>query len=187
MEPDNYAIRLERLKKQCIVREDMRKMRTKVLEILIGGLWHTTSEERHKGIIECGSILVEPDIPDPERWSTGLGPELYPYVRKLGGVSLFDFRSFSSIGYSEKYPNSNWQEFVPFREAWESAVWIEIDKDAVKEHLISSSKLMEMWSSEEGERPRVMPYIEAAHMGNLSTASVLRRFLVNTDGIEDID
>ena len=165
----------------------MDAMQTAVLDMLIGGLWHTTSEERYRGIVECGSILVEPDIPASERWGAELGPERYPYVRTLGGVSLFDFNNFDPDGYAKICPSSNWQEFVPICKKWPSAVWIEIDRDAVKERLVSGCELLKRWKKEGAEWHRVMPYIESAYIGELSTACFIRSFLVNANGIECMD
>ena len=66
-------------------------------------------------------------LPDSERWSTKAGPEWYPYVRTLGGVSLFDLREFEPDSYRERCPLSTWTEFVPYREDWKASIWIEID------------------------------------------------------------
>ena len=63
-------------------------------DLLIDGLWHTTSIQRFKKIVESGLILVYPDIPDTERWCTRGGEEHYPFVRHLEGISLFDFKDF---------------------------------------------------------------------------------------------
>src|SRR5882672_4084889 len=65
-----------------------------LLTRLLGGLWHTTYPERFDGILKTGAILPEPVIPDADRWATSRGREHYPYVRMLGGVSLFDFNQF---------------------------------------------------------------------------------------------
>ena len=181
METDEYAIRMERLKKKCIVRKTMKLMRPRMLEILIGGLWHTTYQERYEKIVQCGSILVEPDIADSDRWSTRGGPEYYPYVRTLGGVSLFDFNEFEPSTYSERFKSSSWCEFVPFRESWESAVWIEINRTAVQERMIDGVELWEKCKREGAEHHRVMPHIEAAHLGDLPTSCFLRRLYVDAD------
>jgi hypothetical protein len=82
---------------------------------LHGGLWHTTHPDRFRVILTCGAIVPVPDIPVIERWKASAGPEFYPYVRTLGGVSLFDFNNFDSESYSEKFPLSSWYEFIPFR------------------------------------------------------------------------
>src|SRR5215470_9580940 len=79
------------------------------------GLWHTTTPDRYGGMLRTGSILPNPDMPEAERWKTAAGPHYYPYVRTLGGVSLFDFRGFDSDVYSHNYPLSTWREFVPCR------------------------------------------------------------------------
>jgi len=65
-----------------------------VLQTLRGSVWHTTNCDRYKSILADGAILPEPSIPDSDRWGTGLGTIGCPYVRSIGGVSLFDFRDF---------------------------------------------------------------------------------------------
>src|SRR5258708_6756663 len=74
--------------------------REAVLGELVGGVWHTTNQERFLRILEWGTILPEPDISEHGRWGTAAGPEGYPYVRSIGGVSLFDFRGFEAESYS---------------------------------------------------------------------------------------
>ncbi len=160
--------------------------RKRVLDVLIGCLWHTTHSDRFVSILEDGAILSEPDIPESDRWKTVKGPEYYPYARILGGVSLFDFNDFDPESYDEKYPLSTWREFVPFRSAWGSAVWIEIDRETVKNCLLSGDELLARWKKEEAHHHSIMPLIEAAHVGMISTTSFSRAFLVSDNAIEAI-
>lgn len=76
-------------------------------EILRNGFWHTTNEARFAKILETGFLLPEPPIPDSGRWGTSEGPSFYPYVRKICGISLFDFTNFDQSVYDRKYPLSN--------------------------------------------------------------------------------
>lgn len=158
----------------------------RVLDILVGGLWHTTQIDRYKSIISCGYILPEPDIAEADRWSTSMGKEHYPFVRTLGGVSLFDFKGFSAEKYGEKYPFSSWHEFVPFRESWQSAIWIEIDRLLANDNFISGKDLLELWEKKYAYGHRLMPQIEAAHIGKIPTSFFRRILLANKDGIEEI-
>ena len=75
-----------------------------ILPELCGGLWHITHPDRFKSILNSNAILPEPDIPEGARYCTGLGKDHYPYVRTLGGVSLFDFNRFDPDAYTEEYP-----------------------------------------------------------------------------------
>ncbi len=165
------------------ITEDYRKQ---VLDVLVGHLWHTTHPDRFVSILEDGAILPEPDIPESDRWKTSSGPEYHRYARNLGGVSLFDFNDFDQYGYDEKYPLSTWREFVPFRSAWGSAVWIEIDRETVKNCLLSGGELLARWEKEEAYRHTIIPLIEAAHIGLIPTASFSRAFLVSDSSIEAI-
>lgn len=164
----------------------MQELRSRILNILYGGLWHTTHPERFKHIIVSSAILPEPDIPDSERWKTERGKEYYPYVRSLGGVSLFDFDYFEPDSYLEEYPLCSWREFVPFRKCWDVAVWIEIDRECVSSNLISASDLLEQWKSNKAYKHTIMPRIEAAHLGPLPQTAFERVFLVRKGEIHSI-
>jgi hypothetical protein len=96
-----------------------------LLSALRGSVWHSTNSERYKGILSAGAILPEPPIPDSDRWGTRPGTIGCPYVRSIGGGSLFDFRDFNPEGYSKNYPLSSWREFVPYRSrSVESDGWL---------------------------------------------------------------
>lgn len=134
---------------------------------LRGGLWHTTSECRYKGIQICRAILANPPIPERERWGTQAGPLGWPFVRKLGGVSLFDFDGFDAQAYQHRWPSSSWRQFVPIRPSWGASVWIEIDRSGVANKLLSGCALLEKWHDEGAHRHQLMPLIEACHMGDI--------------------
>jgi len=145
---------------------------------LHGGLWHTTHPERFRRILVHGAIIPEPDIPESDRWKTSNGPECYPYVRTLGGISLFDFDNFDLKTYSEQYPLSSWDYFVPYRKDWGCAVWIEIDRERVAKHLVSAAALVARWHDEKAFRHTIMPYLEAAYIGELPRTAFVRAFVV---------
>ena len=153
------------------------------METLGGGLWHTTSESRYEGILASGAILAAPLIPEEERWGTRCGPCGWPYVRTLGGVSLFDFEGFEVATYEARCPSSSWREFVPFRRAWGSSVWIEIDRERVVSGLLDGEALLARQHGESAHRHRLMPYIEAAYLGDILTG-FFSRVLVATSGEE---
>jgi hypothetical protein len=151
--------------------------RQDVLAELVGGVWHTTSQERFVRILECRAILPEPDISQRERWGTAIGPEGYAYVRSIGGISLFDFRGFESENYSKQYPCSSWETFVPCFSEWDSGVWIEIDHESLGSAFIGGGELLARWKAEASFR-RIMPLIEAAHVGLLPCRAFKRAFSV---------
>ncbi len=155
-------------------------MQNIVLKKLLGGLWHATHPDRFNNILQEGAILPEPNVPDSLRWKASKGEEFYPYVRSIGGVSLFDFDKFDPIKYSEEYPLSSWDTFVPFRKIWGCSVWIEIDRLAIKCNLISGRNLITKWKAENAEKHTIMPLIEAAHIGPLPVASFKQAFLVQS-------
>ena len=150
------------------------------IETLHGRLWHTTSEERFEGIRSRNAILSEPRIPDEERWGTAIGPDGWPYVRTLGGVSLFDFAGFEPETYSERYRMSSWREFVPFRRFWGASVWIEIDREKAAERLVGADELVTRQNREKAWRHRIMPYIEACYLGDLPSRLFVRALVIGS-------
>ncbi len=157
-------------------------------EELRGGLWHTTTPDRYERIVVTGSILPEPDIADSERWKTSQGPDHYPYVRTLGGVSLFDFRGFEPETYSNTHPMSAWTAFVPCPRKATVAVWIEIERAKVAPALIDVDTLVARWKQENAYGHTIMPRIEAAHIGPIPITSVSRvlRFVGETQRFEPL-
>jgi hypothetical protein len=155
---------------------------TRVLRRLQGSVWHTTSSGRFRGILRSGAILPEPGIKETDRWGTSQGSKYHPYVRTLGAVSLFDFRGFDHKLYSAKYPNSTWREFVPYRSAWKEAVWIEIDVSRLGRAFISGPALLARWRADKVGN-RIMPMIEAAHIGPLPRTAFKEVFLVREGGL----
>lgn len=152
----------------------------KFLIVLGEGLWHTTSPERYSGILKAKAVLPEPGLPDSERWKTAAGPKHYPYVRSLGGVSLFDFKGFEPESYRAAYPMSTWEEFVPYRSSRGAAVWLEIDRNAASESLIAPKALVEKWNREGAHGHTLMPMIEAAHLGPIPIERVCRVIRVDS-------
>ena len=156
----------------------MRVLRDSVLRELLGGLWHATHPDRFEMILRSAAILPEPEIPENERWSTFEGPKFYPYVRTIGGVSLFDFDGFEPENYGRKYPMSSWSYFVPYRRDWRTSVWIEIDRELVARNIIGSQDLAARQNAAGDHRHKRMPEIEVAHLGPVPRAAFKRAFLV---------
>jgi len=134
-------------------------------EELANRVWHTTTEDRYAAILLDGAIRPEPDIPNNERWGASMGPDKFPFVRSIGGVSLFDFRCFEPDTYRQQYPASSWGAFVPCRLNCKSAVWIEIRLAQVEEHFIDGLALLARWKGSGEVHRNIMPVIECAHIG----------------------
>lgn len=126
--------------------------RNLVLKELLGGLWHTTPPDRFERILALGSILPIPDPPNPDGWKTMDGEPYRSYAHTLGGVSLFDFDQFDPENYATRCPMSDWHTFVPYREKWGSAVWVEIDRELVAPNLISGADAVKRWHSAQTTR-----------------------------------
>ena len=148
-------------------------------QILLDRIWHSTSPERFESIIQTKAILPNPNIDDSERWGTASGPEFFPFVRCINGVSLFDFRSFDKDEYSKKCPMSSWQAFVPFSKRINSVIWIEININTLKRSFIGSSEVRSLWYASKQHKRKYMPYIEAAHIGPLPVKAFKKVFQYN--------
>ena len=148
---------------------------------LCGHLWHTTHPDRYRNILAAGYILPNPPIPDKDRWKTDCGPSHYPYVRTIGGVSLFDFEDFEPESYSTDFPMSTWNKFVPYVRHWGVSVWIEMDREALSTNFLSGAEVLKRWKQEHAYGHTIMPKIEAACVGPIPTSS-FRRVLIR--GIE---
>lgn len=159
----------------------------KLHDRLYGGLWHTTRPDRVLSIVASQSILVEPDIDDRERWNTANGPRNYPIARAIGGVSLFDFCEFDSENYDQRFPLSSWRTFVPHVQSWRGSVWLQIDRDVVKNQLMSSDTLLRKWKYEGFHSHNILPALEAAHIGDLPVSAINSAFLTWDDGREVCD
>jgi hypothetical protein len=157
---------------------DAHQSRKLVLKELLGGLWHTTRLDRFQRILELGAILPIPENPNPDGWRTMDGEPYRSYAHTLNGVSLFDFDQFDPERYGQKCPMSSWYEFVPFREKWGSAVWIEINRKRVAANLISGADVVTRWNSDKAYQHNFMPYIEAIHVGPVPRAAFSRAFIV---------
>ncbi len=148
-----------------------------------GGLWHTTHPSRFEAILRAGALLPEPPMPDSERWYAGGGVEHGPLVRKLGGVSLFDFAGFPGWeSFRERYPSCDLGFFVPVHRKWDEAVWIEVDRGAVRNKLLPPGELLSRWK-DGCLRNMLMPGVEAAHIGEVPRSSFRRAFRVTSCGM----
>jgi hypothetical protein len=147
-----------------------------------GGLWHTTHPSRFEAILHAEAILPEPPIPESARWYSGRGVEHGPLVRKLGGVSLFDFAGFPGWDeFREQFPFCSLAFFVPVHREWGAAVWIEVDRDAVRDRFLPPAELLARWK-DGCLGNMVMPGVEAAYIGELPRSAFRRALHVSSGG-----
>ncbi len=138
-----------------------------------GGLWHTTHPDRFLGIMNCGAILPNPKgISDEERLSAPRGSETYSCVRRIGGVSLFDYSDFDPDECVRKCPWNNWHDFIPFWGEWGGAIWIEIDRRVIAENYVEPAQLYRDCYG--AGNFGIMPRTEAAYLGALPCAAFKR-------------
>jgi hypothetical protein len=138
------------------------------------GLWHTTHPDRFLGIMNSGEISPEPDIPNDQRWKASRGATYYPYVRHIGGVSLFDFSSIEPEVYRKECPMCNWESFVPFPEDWEESYWIELKREDIEKNVTLPAELWKRMENELAHAHTLMPRIEAAHLGPVPVTAFKR-------------
>lgn len=140
---------------------------------LLGYVWHATKPQRWQQIRESEAILPEPPIPDSDRWGTGFGPSHYPFVRSLGGVSLFDFRSFDEARQQEaEATNAKWRAFVPSSPASEYTVWLQLNFDFIRPNFLSPEELVSQWRTRREFRRKIMAVMEAAHIGPIPISAI---------------
>ncbi len=155
------------------------------LEYLKIGVWHSTSRERFSSIKNDGIIRVEPSLAKSERWKAQ-DANYYPYVRKIGGVSLFVLNDFNPEVYSNACPMSSWQTFIPFRKNWGASVWIKVRPDQLGEKFIKPSALWERQDHEKAWRHTLMPRIEGALLGDIKLEQCDMALDISEDGIREI-
>lgn len=147
--------------------------------LLRDAIWHTTHPDRWNAICRCGEILPNPDIPDTERWKTNRGPDYFPFVRHIDGISLFDFHGFDPLEYSEGYPLSSWRTFVPVHRGWPAAIWLKVDTSLANGQFLSPKELSERQHAEGAHRHSLMPRIEAAVVGTIPIEAVVAAYRIN--------
>ena len=162
-----------------------------LLPTLKGGLWHVASAERFSKIISSGGIDPNPEgVPDTERWQAQHGESNLPFVRYIGGVSLFDFINWDidicrNGCVKDLFHSCQWGNFIPMLqwngECLDSTVWVEINYDAVKLNLKLNEELKHLWSDEHkrsGDIHTLLPCVEAAHIGRIPCSAMVRAFAV---------
>lgn len=104
-----------------------------------------------------------------------MGPSHYPFVRSIGGVSLFDFRAFDEKEYASRYPSSTWGVFVPCCIHRDSrAIWIEIDFQVIHNGFLDGPTVVRRWKDSGELQRKIMPVIEATHIGPIEVNAFKR-------------
>jgi hypothetical protein len=134
------------------------------------GIWHVTSKSCFKSMLADGEIKAEPRIPDDKRYNTDKGTKYYPFVRSIGGISLFDFCTeefkfhhyINAVNFSPKSCNEELSDIV----------WIEMDRDAIKDRIITNNELMKQRIKECFHQ--IIPIYEIAVIETISTSAFIR-------------
>lgn len=149
-------------------------MTTRVPKELKGRVWHSTSKENALKIDKHGYIVAEPDIDESKRWG-GKSQSVHPFVRSIGGISLFDFR----------LPNSHISEilysFIPCRAGWSQTVWFEINVLYLDDSFLSAEQVRLRWIKA-GMNRQYMPKLEAASLRPIPTKHINSIYISNKVG-----
>lgn len=147
-------------------------MITKVPPQLRGKVWHSTSIENAKSIVECGAILAEPELSETKRW----GSASLLFVRSIGGISLFDFRLHNS--HSSEFLGA----FVPCKVGFSRTVWFEIELSKLGSSFISADETRLRWINA-GMNTQYMPKLEAASLSAIPIDCIKAVYVCNRKGV----
>jgi hypothetical protein len=136
-----------------------------LLQKLDGRLWHATTERAWRAIMADG--IIRPDAEAVYRNG---------FCRSIGAVSLFDLSQPDSAA---PVAATHWSAWLGGLDD-EPRYWIEIDRAAVSERLLTPVETLARWRlalNEGSQTLRIIAGLEAAHLGPialLSTCQVLR-------------
>lgn len=141
---------------------------------LDGGLWHATNLAGVRGIVQAKEINL-----------SQRSPTRMPIARQFGAVSLFDFG-----------PSSRWPSVTQMSDArrwldgryWRSrvAVWLEVDRAAVEERLVTQEELRAWWK-ESPTMGRCVLGVEVGHRGPVPVSKLRGALIIDGSriGVED--
>jgi hypothetical protein len=148
---------------------------TRVPNELKGKIWHSTSKELALEIYSHGYIIFDPSIDESKRWG-GKSKSTHPFVRSIGGISLFDFRLPSSHVSEILY------SFIPCRTGWPQTVWLEINHFYLGDMFSSAEETRIRWI-EAGMNRQYMPKLEAASLRPIPIEYIKSIYISNKKGI----
>lgn len=127
--------------------EDPDDLPDSLWEVINERLWHATSTEGLKGILEAGEIKIG------NRYNNSL-------CLHLRCVSLFDFRP-TAKNYDRQF--LNWWGWFGHQQKSSVAVWLEIDRAATVDKVCDAGKMHGIWK--ENLNKQFIPGVEACHKG----------------------
>ena len=111
-------------------------------------LWHATSTEGLKNIVETEKIMIG------NHYENSL-------CRHLGCVSIFDFGP-TAEDCDQYY---NWIPWFGHEQKSRVAVWLEIDRDATADKVNNAETTRTIWHDNKLYKKRLIPGVEAGHKG----------------------
>jgi leucyl-tRNA synthetase len=148
---------------------------TKVPTELKSKVWHSTSIENATSIVRQGFILAEPDIDQAKFWG-GKSERVYPFVRSIGGISLFDFRLPSSHVSKILY------NFIPCKSGCTQTVWFGIDVSRLGDLFLSADETRIRWM-ESGMNRQYMPKLESTSLCPIPISCINSIYISRKNGV----
>lgn len=152
-------------------------MAGKLLEILMGGVWHATSVVSFEAISADGFVKASPPTTQYEN----------SFCRSLGRVSLFDFRDAPNL--REAIERGDWTTFTNMSPE-DVSVWLRIDHARIS--VPPCAHLLKEWNClRENGQPlsvnmRIICDLETSHTGNLPTSAFSEVLLIDGESMKTI-
>ena len=144
-------------------------------EILDGELWHATS------VLGLSGILAKRCIRPGTRYKSS-------FVQASGWVSLFDFGPSAT---DESGQFGHWCPWFGAEHDSKLSVWIEVNRNEVKERIVEAEDLRLMWHGEMARRRRegeigpwpgnIFPGVEGAYRGAVPIDHLKRAVVMGAD------
>lgn len=134
-----------------------------VWEALVHGLWHATSIEGLRAILNDGYIrAVEENV----------GPKyrVAPLMLARGWVSLFDFGPTAGPAWLLQEQYENWGGWLCGQYEDKAMIWLELDQDLTADSVVPAGEVRKMAEANPGEN--VIPGVEAGHRGPVQLAAL---------------
>ena len=134
-----------------------------VWEALVHRLWHATSIEGLRAILNDGCIrAVEENV----------GPKyrVAPLMLARGWVSLFDFGPTAGPAWLIQAQYENWGGWLSGQYEDKAMVWLELDRDLTADTVVPAAEVRKMAAANRGAN--VIPGVEAGHQGPVPLAAL---------------
>ena len=134
-----------------------------VWRALVHRLWHATSIQGLRAILNDGSIRVVEE-------NVGTKYRVAPLMHARGCVSLFDFGPTAGPAWLLKAQYRNWRGWLSGEYDDKAMIWLELDRDLTADNVIPAGKARQIAKAFPAEQ--VIPGVEAGHHGPVPLSSL---------------